>query len=265
MERGELGARLHAQLLDEHPPGLGEHVERLGLPPAAVVGEHELGAQPLAQRMLAGERAQLGDEVGVPAEPQVEVDEVLHHGHAALGEPFPLVLRERPDRAGERLPGPQAERGPQRLGGLRHAPVPPPGLGLGDEALELGQVERALAEAQGVPAADRGEQPRPGARGTARLEHAAQPRHVGAQRAERAGRRPLAPDPVDDLLGGDHAVRADQQHREDRALQRGAEVELLAVTPGPHRPENGETQPMSPHLTSHSLFSPPLEPIFTES
>ena len=44
VQGGQVGAGLDAELLDERAPGVGEDRERLGLPAAAVVGQHQLGA-----------------------------------------------------------------------------------------------------------------------------------------------------------------------------------------------------------------------------
>ena len=52
-------ARLEAELLDEQLPSLAVDLERLRLPAGAVEREHELRAQPLAQRVRADEALEL--------------------------------------------------------------------------------------------------------------------------------------------------------------------------------------------------------------
>ena len=52
-------AGLDAQFGIEYPPGVVEHRQRLGLPPGPVQREHQLPAQPLAQRMLGHQQLQL--------------------------------------------------------------------------------------------------------------------------------------------------------------------------------------------------------------
>ena len=52
-------AGLDAQLGIQHPPGVAERRQRLGLPPGPVQREHQLPAQPLAQRMLGHQLLQL--------------------------------------------------------------------------------------------------------------------------------------------------------------------------------------------------------------
>src|SRR6266540_3298331 len=55
-------ARLDAELVDQGLPGGAVGGQRLGLPAAAVQGEHELAVQVLAQRVLAHQRLQLTDQ-----------------------------------------------------------------------------------------------------------------------------------------------------------------------------------------------------------
>ncbi|GAA3119889.1 hypothetical protein GCM10020001_045150 [Nonomuraea salmonea] len=202
VQRRQLGPWLDAQLVDERLAGLGEDVERVALPAAAVVGEHELGAQALAQRVLGGQRDQLGDDLGVLAQLQVDVHEGLDDADAPLDQAVALVLGVRADGAGQRLALEQGQRGAQLAGRLGEPAGLARGLGLGDAAFEAGQVERVVRQAQRVAAADRGEQLGAGAGGPARFEHRTQARDVRAQGPERARRRLLAPDGVDHLVGG---------------------------------------------------------------
>ena len=65
------------ELLDERPASVLEHLERVGLPAAAVEREHQLSAQTLAKRVLCDERLELRHEVPVAAECQVSVEAVL--------------------------------------------------------------------------------------------------------------------------------------------------------------------------------------------
>src|SRR5687768_5096678 len=53
-------ARVDAQLVGEHAPALLVQHERVGLPVATVERGHELGAEPLLQRVLVHEPGQLG-------------------------------------------------------------------------------------------------------------------------------------------------------------------------------------------------------------
>ncbi|GAA2839505.1 hypothetical protein GCM10020220_030570 [Nonomuraea rubra] len=241
------------QLVDERLARLGEDVERVALPAAAVQGQHELGAQPLAQRVVGGERDQLGDDLGVVAELQVHVHERLDDADTPLDQAVALVLGVGADGAGQRLALEQGQRGPQGAGALGRFAGLAGGLGLLDAALEAGQVEGVLRQAQRVAAADRGEQLGAGAGGPVGFEHGAQPGDVRAQRAQGPRRGLLAPHRVDHLVRGDRVAFPQEQHAEDGTLQRGAQVEFLAITPRADRTEHGEPQPALNALTSHAV------------
>ena len=62
---GQLGAGLDPQLLDEHLAGVLIRLQRVGLAAAAIEREHQLPVQPFAQRVLAREPLELGDQLGV--------------------------------------------------------------------------------------------------------------------------------------------------------------------------------------------------------
>ena len=85
-------ARLQAELLGKHVPPLAVNVERLGLPPRTVEREHQLAAQPLAERFLADERLQIRDDFGVAPQCQVGLDPLLERAEPHLLKPPPLVL-----------------------------------------------------------------------------------------------------------------------------------------------------------------------------
>ena len=103
-------ARLDAQLVDEQPSRLPIDLEGLGLPARAVEGAHELRAKPLAERVLADERLELPDEIGVTAELEVGFDSALEGGETELLEPEDLSLGERlACEIGQCRPAPEAE------------------------------------------------------------------------------------------------------------------------------------------------------------
>jgi hypothetical protein len=66
-----------------------------------VQGDHRLGPEPLAQRMLGGQLPQLGDDTAAPAQPQLRIDPALlslcpragrkaaPHGRDRRGSPEP--------------------------------------------------------------------------------------------------------------------------------------------------------------------------------
>ena len=77
VQRLQRGARLDAELVDAAPPRVLVGAQRLGLAARAVEGEHELAAQALAQGVRGDERLELADELGVAAELELGVVEVL--------------------------------------------------------------------------------------------------------------------------------------------------------------------------------------------
>ena len=82
--------------------------QRLGLPARAVEREHQLPAQPLAQRVLRDERLELATSSRACAEREVRVDALLQRVQAQLLEPLDLALRERLVReVGERRAAPE--------------------------------------------------------------------------------------------------------------------------------------------------------------
>ena len=73
----QLRPGLEADLLDQPGPRGAVGLQRLRLAAVAVEREHELAAQPLAQRMLAHERLQLADHARVVAERELRLDAQL--------------------------------------------------------------------------------------------------------------------------------------------------------------------------------------------
>ena len=61
-------------------------LERVSLAARAVQGQHELAAQSLAQRVLAGEALQLADELVMVAQHQIELDPLLERRQPRLFE-----------------------------------------------------------------------------------------------------------------------------------------------------------------------------------
>ena len=88
-------ARLQPELLGERQAALLVDVQRLGLAVRAVEREHELAAQPLAQRMPRDERLELADELGVAAEREIGLDPLFERRELQLVEARDLRLCER--------------------------------------------------------------------------------------------------------------------------------------------------------------------------
>ena len=111
MQLAELAAGLDPELIDERAPRALIGVERLGLAAAPVEGEHQLAAQPLAQRVLGDERLELAGQLGVPAGGEILLDALLDAGEPEILEPRDLGLGEpRVGEIGERRATPERER-----------------------------------------------------------------------------------------------------------------------------------------------------------
>ena len=102
-------ARLQAELVHQHAPGVLVGLQGLGLAPGAVQGEHQLPAQSLAQRMAGDEGLELGDDLTLTPEREIRLDPLLDDVQVELVEPSDLLLRERVERElGERRAAPEA-------------------------------------------------------------------------------------------------------------------------------------------------------------
>ena len=107
LEPLQRGARVDPQLLDERAPCLLVALERIGLPAGAVEGQHELGQEALAHRVLGHQRLELADHVVVPAEREVRLDAVGEGGEPKLLEPGDRRLgKGLVGEVGERRPTP---------------------------------------------------------------------------------------------------------------------------------------------------------------
>ena len=84
LQLAKLAARLQPELLDAVPASLAVSLERVGPAPAAVQGEHQLAAQPLAQRVGLHERSKVGHHSATPGR--------------APGRRRPALQRHRPQR-----------------------------------------------------------------------------------------------------------------------------------------------------------------------
>ena len=94
MQLLERRARLDPELLHERPARLLVRLRRIPLPTAAVEREHQLAPQPFAERMLGHQRLELGDQLLVPAEVELCIDEILARDETELLEPVHGALRE---------------------------------------------------------------------------------------------------------------------------------------------------------------------------
>ena len=155
LELDGFGAGRDAELLAESLAELAERPERVGLPPAPVLGEHEVAPQALVERMLGDEPLGLGEDAVEVAEIQPDAEQGLAGSEPELLEP--LARRQRPlGEAGveQGLAPPAGERRGQdprrrlRLGGRQ-------GAAAGGLLLERGRVH-LVAGTDDEPVADLG-------------------------------------------------------------------------------------------------------------
>src|ERR671910_41359 len=95
LELSETFSRLDAQLLHQCPASILVGLQRVSLAVRAVEGEHQLRPEPLSVRMVADQRLELCDHLGMTAEVQLGLDEVLPGRDPRLLETADLALRER--------------------------------------------------------------------------------------------------------------------------------------------------------------------------
>ena len=232
MERLELGARVDSKLLDEGFACRDVCLERFGLAARAVQGHHQLPTEPLAQRVLAHELLQLGNEGGVLAERQPHMRAILERRESLLFEPVgvlsrpPLVPEVR-----ERRPPPQRERLVQlRLGESRFERRVRCRT---REAAEPAGVEHRRLDGGHVARGSRDEHLRP--------ECLPQPRDEDLNGVVSPGRRIRAPQVVDQNVGRDDMPRVHEQPCQQRLLLRPAERKRGTVADDLERPQQ-------PHL-----------------
>ncbi len=243
LELLERGARLEAELVGEDAARVAVDLERVGLPPAAVEGEHALLEEPLAVGMLGRERLELGDDGVVPAAGELGVESELERREPQLLEPLGLrcsagFLRQPRQRG----PAPERERRAElvcRVGGPAGLESRPAAV---EGALEPVEVELLLADDGAVAASGRLD--------SLAADGAAQPVHVDLQRLQGRRRRRRSPDSVDELLGRDDPSAVDEEQGQQRALLRRAERGRAAVQQRLDRSEHVE-------LRSHDPLSPP--------
>src|SRR5262249_49942299 len=147
----QLGPRLEAELVAEHPVCAPVGGQRVGLAAAAVEREHQLRVQPLAQWVLRDERIEVRHELGVPCECEPGLDALLDRAQAQLLESCDLRLRERlVCDVSERYSAPERECARERLrgcSGIVRSELAPAAL---DQPFEGIEVELALFDREDV-------------------------------------------------------------------------------------------------------------------
>ena len=218
--------RLEAELLDEHPAVVAVHAECVGLATGAVEGDHQLRPERLAQLVLTGERLDLRDHLRRSAARQLGLDETLVGDDPQLLQP--LRLRTGPLLVGELgvgLATPQRQRFAQHRRRPGRVAAPQPRTGVGDQALEAGDIERLARQPQHVPRRLRHHR----RRRPVAVDHPAHPGHVAPQRRARRRRRLTGEHRLGEPVHRHHGVAMDQQHRHQPALPRPTDAHLIPV------------------------------------
>jgi len=175
----------------------------------------------------------------VAAELQVDVDALLDRRQPQLFQPAGLDLGEAlvlEVRQGQTAP--ERERFSQLRGGAGEIACPTRGARLLPEALESVQVQLRGLELQHVAG-------RPGHELLAR-QQLAQPGDVPMQRGRRGLRRLVAPELVDQAVGGDDLVGVEQEKREEGAALPASELERTVAIEHLERPEQPKLHAMPP-------------------
>ncbi len=231
LQTAQLRAGLEPQLGDQEAAGVLVGRQRLGLPPGTVQGEHELGMEPLPQRVLAHQPGQLLHQRGVAASGKVGLDALLQQPEPPLLQaPRRLAQHVHLAQVRERRAAPQCQRLPQQLTVWRTR-LPR----LIGEGLEPLRVQLSLAHQQGV-------------RGAAAFDASlvtqdpAQVVDVDVQvlqgRAGRAG----APEGSDELVVAERDVGSREQHAEQRPLLGRAQGERSEPVTHLQRAQHREVQ-----------------------
>ena len=217
-----------------------EDLERLRLPAAPVQRQHQLPAQPLAQRVAAYQPVQLGDQLGVVAEHQLRLDPLLQAGELLLCQPALLEPREGLLELRQRRPSPQLQRFAQRRRGVAGPAVGQRLPTAGVELLEPVEVERVPLELDQVARGPRAQQP--GGQQLAQLRDQ-DLHHLGSGVGD-----VVAPEVVDQPIDRHHPSGIEQQQRQQRPLLACRQLYGPGLIDRLERPENPKVHPASGKL-----------------
>jgi hypothetical protein len=234
-EPTEAFAGLHPQFLDQNVPRLLERFECLGLPSAAIQGEHQLTAGTLAERVLADERLELGNHLIVLTQREPRFDDFLTRVDPKLLEPSDSGLRERlVGEFGQRLASPERFRLPEHgqcLSGVTVRQRRPGALIQTFETIGVELIDLQLEDVAGGPRDQAIARP---------LKRSPKPRDEDLQRVVGGRRGRLSPDLVYESINRNDLVGVKPEHSEDRALTTTAKLGQHAIgadLDGPKDPE----------------------------
>ena len=152
LELAQLGPRLDPELVHERGPQLAECAQRVGLAPGTVERQEPLMPEPLAQRVVRGQRLELRDRLLVSAAGQQRIHLRLERAEAFLLQPRLLRAGElHAVDVGQRRPAPQRQRLVEDPNGSFRIPASQRVTSIGGELLESQSVELAGRDAQYIP------------------------------------------------------------------------------------------------------------------
>jgi hypothetical protein len=224
VQRFELGPWVGTEFVGEQSPPLLEHRQGLRRLPQPVQRHHQQAPQPLAQRMIGHQRAQLPDQpcrlTGGECRSEVVLGdrELEFVPPGRVGAQCALVGELAPRGSTPQAQGLGEDRGRRGRVGLGQAPA------LRSEAFELDRVDlvRNRLEQVAVPRPDDG----------AIIQDLPQSRHVHLQRLPRRRWRLVTPDALDQGVHRDRLLGVQQQQRQHHALSVTAQMGTTSVGDG---------------------------------
>ena len=248
----EGSTRLEPELVAQHHAGVLVGAERLCLPPLPVERNHQLAAEPFAQRLRCDQLLELPDSPS--SRPQARSASTLASSASNRSRSSrPTAARDKRSavQVPERLAAPEGQRLAKHVG--RGLVVPsrqllPPVF---YELLEQVRIEVVVDDVQQVAV------PRP--HDSFAADHLAEPRDVDLDRVGRSRRRAFGPDGLDEVVDPDRASRVQQQRSEEHALQRAPERELPIAVVRLEPPQNPELHALEPLPQTPKLITSSLE------
>ena len=238
LELLQLRARVEPELLAEQDTALTVDGECFGLAVRAIQSQHQLSAQPLAQRVPGDERFEFRHQRLVASEREFSLHSLFDVTGAQLLQPLHVGTRERLElKVSKRSAVPERLRLPQLGGCELWFPRVERTLAVGRQPLEAGEVELIGCDPQHVAGCQGDEPDLAIAVASQRL---AQPRQVGIQRVTGGRGRLFAPQHVNQAVPRDDLVSVEEQYGEQRALLPAPEPKPVAVRPNLERTENAE-------------------------
>ena len=222
-------AELFGQAVCQRPVGGARVVDT----PGPVQCGHPRPDQPLPQRVLCGQRRQLGDDIHVLPGRQQQLGTIFGDRQPTLVQDGGGPPDQRSVQPGQRRPAPHSQRPPQRAG-IRRRPA------VFDQLVEDVQVELIRFDPQHVPRTHGVDDPAvPG-------QDRAQSGDSVAGLALDRGRCIVAPGGLDQSGQRDDLVGARQQRGEDRPLARPAQVDRPSADSHLERSEHTKLHRPSP-------------------